>query len=128
MDTIAITYWNTIISPLYDSACSLLIVRPDDSRFMIDVQNMSLYDKAITCSEEGVTVLICGAISNIAMAILTNKGIRVLPWINGPVDKILCDYKNNGKITDSYLMPGCRSGICRNKGRNRLLNKRCRLL
>ncbi len=73
---------------------------------------MSLVDKAEACSKEGVTVLMCGAISNIGNAILQDKNIKVLAWIRGSVDEVIDAYLNDVNVAERYSMPGCRGKLC----------------
>jgi len=119
METIAITKWNDIISPMFDVSCCIVIVQPDGSRKSVDVRDMSLFEKAECCCSEKVTVMICGAISNIAKAILEDKNITVYSWIRGSIDDVVAAYQRNVTISDVYAMPGCRYGTCRRKRRFR---------
>lgn len=112
METIAVTDWNSIVSPLYDSACCLLVVKPDGERVVLDVRDRSLAQKADLCTELGVEVLICGAISNIAHALLIDRGIRVMSWLSGPVGELLEAYRNNRDMMKLYGMPGCGRRRC----------------
>ncbi len=115
METIAITNWNNIVSPLYDSSCCLLIARLGGGYASIDIRNLSAIEKALVCKKEGVSVLICGAISNIAKAVLIENGVKVVAWIRGPVADIICAYRKNEDITKLYAMPGCGSRMCRGR-------------
>ncbi len=120
METIAITNWNKIVSPLYDSACCLLIFKSDGSDTSIDISNFTIAEKAFACKEAGVNILICGAISNIGNAALLENGVKVVSWISGPVADIIASFRNNKDITSLYSMPGCRRRICKGrKQRNR---------
>lgn len=125
METIAITNWNDIVSPLYDASCCLLIIRPDGRRKAVDVRNMSLFDKAEACLNDGVTVLICGAISNVGSAILQDKSIKVLSWIRGSVDEVIVAYQNNINVIEAFSMPGCGRMMCRKNIRNRHHGGQC---
>lgn len=125
METIAITEWNGLVSPLYDAACSLRVVRSNNEITTIDVSDCTPASKADICSREGVTVLICGAISIAANINLEAKGIKIIPWVSGPVDTIVDAYRMEGAVSERFSMPGCRrlevgpgkrrGGCCRNK-------------
>ena len=121
METMAITKWNDIVSPMFDASCCFIIVQPDGSRKIVDVHDMSLFEKAKCCYKKNVKVMICGAISNIAHAILEDKSITVYSWIRGPIDDVIAAYQQNVNITDVFSMPGCGYGICR---RNRQFRHR----
>jgi predicted Fe-Mo cluster-binding NifX family protein len=127
METIAITDWNDIVSPLYDASCHLLIVKPDGKRTLVDIRAMSLLDRANLCSEHGVTVLICGAISRIAHAILQDQNIKVLSWICGPVNEVITDYQRNADVSQKYAMPGCGRKMCVNNKKFRHRKRGCRI-
>jgi predicted Fe-Mo cluster-binding NifX family protein len=124
METIAITDWNAVVSPLYDAACRFRIVRPDGAQKVINVKNSSLIEKADLCRSEGVAVIICGAISAIARKLLEERKITVLSWIGGPVDKVLDAYRSNINIKERFSMPECRprkysgerTGRCHRRG------------
>jgi len=132
METIAITEWNGLVSPLYDAACSLRVVRSKTDSTIIDVSDCSLAAKADICSAEGVTVLICGAISTAAGITLETKGIRIVPWVSGPVDAIIDAYRMEGAVSERVSMPGCRrqgagsgkrrGGCCKNKTNKNFCN------
>ncbi|MBN1575215.1 MAG: hypothetical protein JW913_01590 [Chitinispirillaceae bacterium] len=125
METIAITEWNDLVSPLYDAACCLLIVRPDGKRNTINVKTFSLSDKSDRCFKEGVAVVICGAISTMARMLLEGKGITVLSWVSGPIEAVIDSYRGGNDVTALFAMPGCRRGRradgqprrCRRRGR-----------
>ncbi|MFP4014164.1 MAG: NifB/NifX family molybdenum-iron cluster-binding protein [Chitinispirillaceae bacterium] len=112
METIAVTDWNSIVSPLYDSSCCLLVIKPDGERTVLDVKHRSLVQKADLCVELGVQVLICGAISNIAHAMLTDRNIRVMSWLSGPVEELLEAYRKKRDMVGLFGMPGCGRRRC----------------
>lgn len=111
METFAITVWNKELSPLYDAACCLMLLKDGEKPLHIDVKEFSLYEKADLCRRRGVDTLICGAISNSAFAILSDNGIRVISWIRGPVDEIIETYKGGGDLVVRYGIPGCCRGM-----------------
>ncbi len=108
-ETIAITNWNGIISPHYDACCNLMIVGSDDHRVLYKVRFLSTSQKAEICRKEGVSILICGAISTMAQAELTTRGIKVISWIRGPVEDIIRAYKRQVDVSRMFSMPGCHS-------------------
>jgi len=113
METIAITNWNGIVSPLYDASCCFMIVRQNELSKLIDVSSMTLFDKANLCAKEGVSVLICGAISKNGLLALSKKSIKVVPWIRGDINEIIRVYRNSASLPVRFFMPGCRRGNCR---------------
>jgi predicted Fe-Mo cluster-binding NifX family protein len=124
METVAITDWNEVVSPLYDAACCFRVVRPDGADMLINVKNSSLIEKADICRREGVSVLICGAISVVARKLLEERQITVLSWIGGSVEKVIDAYRNGIAIKERFSMPECRprkysgerTGRCHRRG------------
>jgi predicted Fe-Mo cluster-binding NifX family protein len=113
METIAITFWNGLVSPLFDAAAKVLIVGPEGARRHIEMLGQTPYAKADVLQAHGVGVLICGAISAIAQSSLCERGMRVVPWIRGSIEEVLLAYQNGSLETDSFFMPGChRHGVC----------------
>lgn len=119
MRTIAVTYWNTIVSPLYDASCRLMIARGEARPTIVDIRDLSLFDRAEFCAREGVEILICGAISGVAQTILEDKGIAVVPWIRGPVDEVIEACARGVDVGTLYAMPGCRRGRCAHRRQRR---------
>jgi hypothetical protein len=118
MQTVAVTYWNTIVSPLYDASCWLMIARAGNQAILVNIRDLSLYQRAELCATEGVGVLICGAISGVAQTILEDRGIRVVPWIRGSVDELIDAFQRGVELGEFYAMPG--------RGRKRRARQRCR--
>lgn len=112
METIAITNWNGIVSPVFDVARCFMIVKHDGNRLSVDVKEMSLFEKIDYCSKNGVNVIICGAISNIALLTIQDNKIKVISWISGSVDEIIDAHLNHKNITDHFSMPGCNHIRC----------------
>jgi len=119
METIAITDWNGIVSPMFDASCYLLIVQPGGQRSFIDVRDMSLFEKVNFCSKNNIKVIICGAISSIAVTMLRDSDIKVFSWVRGPIEDIIDVYSKNLNIVDQFSMPGCNQTMCGNKRRFR---------
>lgn len=112
METLAITVWNGIVSPLYDAACSMLVLRPDHRQDVFDVRNLSIAAKAEFCAQKGASVLICGAISTAAGALLAENNIAVISWIRGPVADIINAYAARRDLRLHFAMPGCGRRRC----------------
>lgn len=112
MDTIAITNWNNIVSPLYDASCYLTVITSDGQREVIHIRDFSLYERAELCTKKNVQILICGAISNDAYALLRNRGIKVFSWTRGPVDELISACQKKISFKDNYYMPGCKRKRC----------------
>jgi len=108
MNTLALTVWNGTISPLFDSASTLSIVQTEGTTETIDLSNKTLFDKIGFLKSLDAPVLICGAISDFSMSLLSQHAIPVIPWIRGPVHDVIMAYKSGDLISmRCYCLPGC---------------------
>jgi predicted Fe-Mo cluster-binding NifX family protein len=127
MKITAITIWKDIVSPVYDAAEWVLLVSPEGKREIVHTRRMSIFEKTELLKNNQASILICGAISNLAYADLKNKEIEVIPWIRSSVEEVLQAHAQNKLDEDPYLLPGCR-GVCPNHGKLqiKMRNKRYR--
>jgi len=112
MNSIAITEWNGIISPVFDASRSFLFVWPDDKRELIVLTDPSLNAKFDALKKNNADTVICGAISMQPVALLAENRITVIPWIRGPVDDVIEAYRAGSLQSTRFLMPGCGHGRC----------------
>ncbi|MBF0302516.1 MAG: NifB/NifX family molybdenum-iron cluster-binding protein [Desulfamplus sp.] len=120
---IALTAWEDRISPVFDSARTLLVVEIKEQKVVS--RSIEQFNKSILCNiAEMVTrlnllkidVLICGAISEIPSNIIQSNGIKLIPFISGNIEEIIAAYAKDETIISMFLMPGC--GL-RHRGNNR---------
>ena len=123
METIAVTEWNGVVSPLFDTACTWLVMRPDGSSTVHNVRNLPLGGKSDLCVSESVAVMICGAITAHARSLLEERGIRVVSWVCGAVDQVVATFRNGEDLSVRFAMPGCRQTGCRG-GKGRGMHRR----
>jgi len=64
--------------------------------------------RAARLGQLGVNVLICGSISNPLARLIEARGIRLVPWMTGPVDEVLQAYLAGALPADRFAMPGRR--------------------
>jgi predicted Fe-Mo cluster-binding NifX family protein len=118
---IAIPIWNDRVSPVLDTARELLVVEQDSdgrqARNTMALPDSSLMYKARLIGSNGIGALICGAVSRRLEMMLTNEGIRVIPWVRGEIDSIISAYLNGNLNQQSFRLPGCGRG--RRGGRRR---------
>lgn len=109
---VAVTVWDERISPVFDSARTLLIVDIKNKR--INQSSYTSFDPLFEArlTEElkqlGVEVLICGAISEIHSNLIEASAIRLIPFISGNVTQVLEAYAKGNPLAPSFLMPGCK--------------------
>jgi len=109
---IALPIRDARISPVFDVAKRLLVVDVEDDRQTgqdeHDLGQTDLPERARQIAGLGIDVLICGAISHPLEELLLSGGVRVVPFICGPVQKAIEAFLSNRLWSDSFLMPGCR--------------------
>jgi len=121
---LAIPHWEGQVSSVLDFAAELLVVTVDDGsageRRLLPCRGFSSSERVALLKDEGVTAVICGAVSGHLARLITEAGVELLPEVSGPVDEIL-DAWLNGHLDEPRLrMPGAG---CRRRGRKR---GRCR--
>ena len=113
---IALPVWEGRVSPVFDTARSLLLVDCDDSvemgRSEETLAERLAPRRAAKMMDLGVNVLICGAISRPLAWMLASYGIQVVPFVSGDAEEVLSTYLSGGlqdpNIAPRFLMPGCR--------------------
>ncbi|MCK4537619.1 MAG: hypothetical protein KAV42_02350 [Candidatus Krumholzibacteria bacterium] len=113
----ALTIWNERISPVFDTAVSILLVDVEDQKCTpcgnIDLRGMSPSEKVRELKRSGVEVLICGAVSNLYARLLTGENIDLVPWVSGRMETVLDAFACGGLGPTEFLMPGCSRRRCR---------------
>ena len=114
MMNVAVTAWDGRISPVFDSAKTLMLAEIKDgevvSRRYESIDPVWISHLADRLRELGVDVLICGAISQTPSTIIEANGIRLIPFIGGAIEEVLNAFARSGRIAPDFLMPGCGRG------------------
>ncbi len=123
---IAVTIWNNRISPVFDVAQNLLMVDLDNGeetvRWNLSLSGMPPTLKIETLKKSNVEMVLCGAISELFLRLLTTSGIKVEPWISGNIEEVIQAVIQNKLSDPCYCMPGCyrfRGSGKRHRGRKR---------
>jgi predicted Fe-Mo cluster-binding NifX family protein len=124
MSTIALTVWNSIISPVYDAATTFLLVGQNGEREMLLTEGRTSVEIAGLLATKNVYTVICGAISALPARILSANNIAVVPWIRGNVEEVIDAYRRGNLNAPFFHMPGCeyrkrgtgRGRCCRRRG------------
>ena len=110
MRKIAIPIWKDRVSTVFDFSNRLLVVELEGnqelSRSEIDISAGLPISRARRLSQLGVSVLICGAISQQLAALVASVGIQIIPLVSGSVDKVLSAYLSGQLINGRFLLPG----------------------
>lgn len=122
---IAVPIWKERVAPVFDVAREILLAETravNEHNEAKEILKGELpVQKALQLVELGVDILICGAISRPALAMLTGYGIRVVPHVVGRATEVVQAWSLGRLESDLYRMPGC----CR-RGRHSLPGRRNR--
>ncbi len=110
---IAIACWQDRVSPVFDIARQLFVVTFEEGREIrrdrLLLPTGNLWDRVRILSEQGVDVLLCGAISRSLEKALESAGIRVCGFLAGECDPVLVSFANaRGNAVAPARFPGRR--------------------
>ncbi|MCK5515275.1 MAG: NifB/NifX family molybdenum-iron cluster-binding protein [Desulfobulbaceae bacterium] len=112
---IAITVWGNRISPVFDSAQTLLVAEVRETEVInrqIELFQAGVFSRFIELlAELEVQVLICGALSDEPAAMLAANEIEVIPFVTGKAEAVLSLYVRGMDLAD-FTMPGCPRNRC----------------
>ena len=107
---VAMTVWGNRISPVFDSAQTILLADIEDGK-IVDrrrefLPRMVAPGLARMVAENGIDTLICGAISERPSQIIKQSGIKLLSFVGGNAENFLEAYAEGGPL-ELFRMPGC---------------------
>ena len=108
----ALTVWGKRISPVFDSARTLLVAEIKNGK--VASRRYEPFDPerpwrlADRLTEQNIEVLICGAISELPANIIETAGIQLISFVTGQADEILEACTEAVSISHIFHMPGCR--------------------
>ena len=113
---VALTVWKNRISPLFDSAGTLLITDIEDGRickkYLEAIKSGSPCRRVGKLYDMGVQLLICGGISDFYANLIEAREIKIIPFTTGDIDEVLNAYINGNIYEKNYRMPGCEIVSC----------------
>ena len=125
---LAITNWQSRVSPVFDTAEHLMILDVGDgaevSRLEYPMAGLAPAQRIKRLAELKVDVLICGAISRPLINMMNKYEIKVIPHISGEVNDVVARYLAGRPLDGRFLMPGCgrrnrfQGGCRRGRARN----------
>ncbi|MGQ9662561.1 MAG: NifB/NifX family molybdenum-iron cluster-binding protein [Kiritimatiellia bacterium] len=108
---VAVATWNGRISPVFDVARQIMLLDFENgqevSRRQETLPGTDPWAQTARLGALGVGVLICGAISRPMLALLTRKGVEVIPFTAGPVEDVLAAWRAGRLPNPALTMPGC---------------------
>jgi len=118
-----------LLATVADFAQRLLLIDMDGVREMqrdeIDFSIPVLPAKVAALSDNGVNILICGAVSRPFAAMASHSGIDIIPFVSGRVDDVLDGFCRGCLDDPRFSMPGGMDKMgpgygrrCRGRGRS----------
>lgn len=108
---VAMTVWGNRISPVFDSAQTILLTDIKDGKIVGQkrefLPRMVASGLARMVVEQQIDTLICGAISERPAQILQQSDITLLSFVGGNAAQFLEAYAA-GRPLEFFKMPGCR--------------------
>jgi len=119
---LAIPILNGRVSPVFDTACRLLLIEveqgSEQARRTVELADSLPMRRVERLRALGVEVLVCGGISRPLGTMCEAAGMRVVPWIAGPVDEIVQAYLAKNLPHPRWMMPGCLCQPHHHRGRS----------
>ena len=121
---LALSVFKNCISTVFDSSDQLLILETEGAnetkRTTVRIDTTDPNRRAAMLRNQGVTILICGAISRPMQMAIASLGIVVYPFIRGTVEEVLAAYQSDRLGQAVFSLPGCRgrggSGLGNGRG------------
>jgi predicted Fe-Mo cluster-binding NifX family protein len=115
-ERIAITVWENRISPVFDSARTLLIAEIKDNTLVRTSYSTFDFDRPFELLQilraGEVRTIICGAISEGPANMFLDAGFELISFIAGDVHRVLENLVKGDRLGDDFKMPGCGKNIC----------------
>lgn len=128
---VALSVFKDSISTVFDVAQQILLLEIDGAnrpkRTALKIEATDPAQRVAQLSEEGIEILICGAISRPLQEAIMARGITVYPFVRGKTEDVIAAYQSGRLGNASYALPGCRGrGQGRVRSRNRGMHCRWR--
>lgn len=109
--TVAIPIWQDRVSPVFDAASRLLVVRQrrgrevDRKEYVLGARSFEALVRSV--ADLRVNVLLCAAISEPLRLTLERTGVRVESHLCGEVEALLAAFRAGDCRRAEFRMPGC---------------------
>jgi predicted Fe-Mo cluster-binding NifX family protein len=102
-ELIAMPLFEERISPLLDVSERFVIYEINQGKItqkaVVNINEPSERGRVLKLREIGVSLIISGAVSRYLSYIISDTGLKHIPWASGPVDEVIECYLNNTLIT-----------------------------
>ena len=111
---LGIASWEGRLAPVFDTADRLTLINLESGQEPVQ-RSVPLsgdwpVQRAQAVLEQGVQVLLCGAISRPAAILLQSAGVQVQAWLRGPIEQIVEAFVSGQLGNDEHIMPFGRGG------------------
>ena len=110
MTRVAIPIFRKKVSPVFDSCTRVLLVDFENNREVdrkeIYLDSLSLAERLTLLLKSGVSVVICGGISNVMENMVVGKKIDLFGNITGEIEYVLKAYLANELDRSQFQLPG----------------------
>ena len=107
---IAVTIWGNRISPVFDSARTLLVAQIDGRQitrqFYTSFDPESPVHLINTLKSLEIDTLVCGAISQKPADLISDQNIHLISFVTGNVRKFLDSFARGRTVEKKHMMPG----------------------
>lgn len=110
MAKLGIPVFRSRVSPVFDTCTRLLVITYEQDqeidRSEVYLDRFSITDRVTILRDLGITVLICGGISDTLYRMLKGAKIRPITGIAGQADRVFDAFLSDHLHEPSFLMPG----------------------
>lgn len=108
---IAVPVWQGRLSPVLDVAVEVVLFEVEQGQLdegkVLAFSSDDPWSRAQLLSQQGVEVILCGAVSKALVSALESSGIEVIANLCGPVDLVVAAYCQGQLDGTRFTMPGC---------------------
>lgn len=126
-EIIALPVFNDRLSPLLDEARKFIVMTLNDGtiseRTVIEINEQSAFIRIERLKEIGVTVLLCGALSDVLARFILDREIQLYSWLNGTIDEVVEQYIN-GTLPNKCMRYVTKTRTCMRHRRGWKLHQR----
>ena len=107
---VAIAVLRGRVAPVLDWSTKILLIRREEGNdsTLLELENWAPYERLVILKNEGVTTLICGALSPELLHYARGLGLRVIHGIAGEIQDVLMAYQQGELDQPRFWLPGCR--------------------
>ncbi len=118
---IAIPVFENRISPRFDCAPGFRFYETDGDRITgireISCQSWNDNERIAQLKALGVDTMICGGLPNYLLGILTNRGLKIIPWVAGDAGEALTLFLQGQLNAGMVICPGRKRRRCKSRAK-----------